>query len=117
MPITIYGDGSQTRSFCYCDDLLDAMQLMMETPVDFTGPVNIGNPGEFSIRELAEVVIEKTGSASELVFEPLPQDDPMQRRPDITLAREKLSGWEPKIALADGLVPTITYFDDLLQKG
>lgn len=116
-PITIYGDGSQIRSFCYADDLLDAMQRMMDTPADFTGPVNIGNPDEFSIRELAELIIEKTGSRSELTFKPLPQDDPLQRRPDISLATERLGAWAPRVALTDGLEPTIAYFDDLLRKG
>ncbi|MEM8561234.1 MAG: UDP-glucuronic acid decarboxylase family protein [Pseudomonadota bacterium] len=115
VPITIYGDGSQTRSFCYCDDLLDAMQRMMGTPADFQGPVNIGNPGEFTIRELAELVIEKTDSKSELVFEPLPQNDPMQRRPDISLANEKLDGWAPKVGLLDGLDPTISYFKSIMK--
>lgn len=111
--ITIYGDGSQTRSFCYVDDLIDAFILLMDTPDDFTGPVNTGNPGEFTIKELAENIIELTGSKSELSFKPLPMDDPKQRKPDITLARENL-GWEPKIALRDGLKPTIAYFESLL---
>ena len=111
-PITIYGDGSQTRSFCYVDDLLDAMVAMMATGDEITGPVNIGNPGEFSIRELAETVIAMTGAKSELIFHPLPQDDPMQRRPDITYAKEILD-WEPAIPLAQGLERTIAYFRDL----
>jgi UDP-glucuronate decarboxylase len=114
--ITLYGDGSQTRSFCYVDDLLDGMMRLMEHP-NFIGPVNVGNPGEFTIRELAEQVIEMTGSKSKLVNNPLPSDDPKQRKPDITLARQHL-GWEPKIALRDGLVKTIAYFDKVLsQKG
>ena len=112
--ITIYGDGSQTRSFCYVDDLIEAMMRMMATAPETTGPINIGNPSEFTIRELGELVIELTGSRSRLVFEPLPLDDPKQRQPNINKAREKL-GWEPKIALRDGLIKTIAYFDELLQ--
>jgi len=112
-PITIYGDGSQSRSFCYVDDLIDVFILMMDTVDDFTGPMNTGNPIEFTIYELAEKVIDLIGSKSEIVFKPLPADDPKQRRPDITLARETL-GWEPKIALEEGLKPTIEYFDRLL---
>ena len=108
-PITLYGDGSQTRSFCYVDDLIDGMMKLMASPDDFTGPVNIGNPGEFTIRELAEKIIAMTGSTSEIVFRPLPENDPMQRRPDIALAAEKL-GWAPTIPLEDGLKPTIDYF-------
>lgn len=107
--ITIYGDGSQTRSFCFVDDLVSAMICAMESPDDFTGPVNIGNPGEFTMLELAQKVIELTGSPSQIVFHPLPADDPKQRQPDITVAREVL-GWEPKIALSDGLAKTIDYF-------
>jgi UDP-glucuronate decarboxylase len=114
-PITIYGDGSQTRSFCYVDDLIDGMLRLMDSGDDFTGPVNIGNPGEFTIRELAELVLRMTGSTSKLVFMPLPENDPTQRRPDITLAGEKL-GWAPKVALADGLEPTIAYFRKLLAQ-
>ncbi|WP_417914287.1 UDP-glucuronic acid decarboxylase family protein [Candidatus Electronema sp. JM] len=114
-PITIYGDGSQTRSFCYVDDLIEAFIRLMATEDDFTGPVNTGNPGEFTILQLAENVLELTGSKSELIFKPLPQDDPKQRCPDITLAKAKL-GWEPKISLREGLVPTIAYFDDFLRK-
>jgi UDP-glucuronate decarboxylase len=111
-PITIYGDGSQSRSFCYCDDLLDAIMGMMNGPDDFHGPVNIGNPGEFTIRELAELVIEIAGTGVEIVqARPLPEDDPLQRQPDITLAREKL-GWEPKIALREGLQRTVDWFRD-----
>ncbi|MEX2120844.1 MAG: UDP-glucuronic acid decarboxylase family protein [Pirellulales bacterium] len=108
-PLTIYGDGSQTRSFCFRDDLLDGMIRMMNGPDDFIGPVNLGNPGEFTIRELAEMVLALTGSKSPLVHEPLPADDPTQRKPDITLARRRL-GWEPKVALHEGLVPTIEWF-------
>ncbi len=113
-PITIYGDGSQTRSFCYVDDLVEGFLRFMQTPGDFTGPMNLGNPGEFSMKELAEKVIELTGSKSKLTFMPLPQDDPKQRRPDITLAKSKLD-WEPKVQLADGLKKTIEYFDELLR--
>lgn len=115
-PITIYGDGGQSRSFCYVDDLIEAFVRLMNTPDDFTGPVNTGNPNEFTIKELAEKVIELTGSGSKLVYKPLPSDDPMQRQPDITLAREKL-GWEPTIQLEEGLKRTIPYFEQLLQKG
>jgi UDP-glucuronate decarboxylase len=114
-PITIYGDGSQTRSFCYVDDLIEGFVRLMEAPDDVTGPVNLGNPGEFTIRELAEIIVEMTGSRSELVSRPLPQDDPMQRRPDITRARQVL-GWEPKVPLRDGLSRTIAYFDALLRE-
>lgn len=112
--ITIYGEGQQTRSFCYVDDLVDGFVRLMNSREDFTGPVNLGNPGEFTIRELAERVIELTGSSSELIFKPLPQDDPKQRQPNIELARAEL-GWEPTIKLDDGLRKTITYFDDLLS--
>jgi UDP-glucuronate decarboxylase len=109
-PITIYGDGSQTRSFCYCDDLIDAFISMMNGPDDFHGPVNTGNPGEFTIRELAEMVVDIVGGGSSIVqARPLPEDDPLQRKPDITLAKEKL-GWQPKIALRDGLQRTIEWF-------
>ncbi|MCW9039061.1 MAG: SDR family oxidoreductase [Rhodospirillales bacterium] len=108
-PITIYGDGTQTRSFCYVDDLLEGFVRLMATPASVTGPVNLGNPGEFTIRELAEKVIAMVGSKSELTFHPLPTDDPLQRQPDITLARETF-GWEPGIALEQGLAPTIAYF-------
>ncbi len=107
--ITIFGDGSQTRSFCYRDDLVEAMIRMMNGPDEFVGPVNIGNPEEFTIRELAELVIELTGSKSKLVYVDLPQDDPTRRCPDISLAREKLD-WQPKVALRDGLVQTIEWF-------
>jgi UDP-glucuronate decarboxylase len=108
--ITIYGDGSQTRSFCYVDDLLDAMTRTMHTPDEFTGPVNIGNPVEFSILQLARTVITLTKSSSKLVFRPLPSDDPKQRMPNITLAKQVLDGWEPKIQLTEGLSRTIDYF-------
>lgn len=111
--ITIYGDGSQTRSFCFADDLIEAFVRMMATGPDTTGPFNIGNPGEFTIRELAETVLAKVGGRSKLVFKPLPQDDPKQRRPDISLARAHLN-WEPKIGLAEGLDRTIAYFRKFL---
>jgi len=114
-PITIYGEGSQTRSFCYVDNLIEAFVRLMDTDDAFLGPVNLGNPVEFTIRQLAEQVIELTGSRSELVYKPLPADDPMQRKPDITLAREKL-GWNPDIQLRDGLVKTIAYFRGLLSE-
>ncbi|MBV9064787.1 MAG: SDR family oxidoreductase [Methylobacteriaceae bacterium] len=113
--ITIYGDGSQTRAFCYVDDLVEAMLRMMATAPEITGPVNIGNPGEFSIRELAALVIELTGTKSKLVSKPLPQDDPKQRRPDISLAKKVLD-WEPKIELRQGLAKTIEYFDTFLSE-
>ena len=112
--ITIYGDGSQTRSFCYCDDLIRGFIAMMATGDDITGPINIGNPGEFTIKQLAELVIELTGSKSKLVYEPLPSDDPTQRKPVIDKAREIL-GWEPTIPLREGLLRTIAYFDELLR--
>jgi len=111
--ITIYGDGTQTRSFCYVDDLIDGMIRMMNTE-DFNGPVNIGNPGEFTIKELAEKTIELTGSTSRLIFKELPSDDPKQRQPDITLAKEKL-GWKPAIPLEQGLKKTIAYFRDNIE--
>lgn len=107
--ITIYGDGKQTRSFCYVDDLIDGMYKLMNSRDGFTGPVNIGNPGEFTMLELAEKVIELTGSKSKLSFQPLPQDDPMQRKPIIDLAKKEL-GWEPKVPLEQGLIKTIEYF-------
>jgi UDP-glucuronate decarboxylase len=107
--ITIYGDGLQTRSFQYVDDLLEGMIRLMATGNDFIGPVNVGNPGEFTMLELAEMIIKLTASKSKLVFEPLPSDDPMQRKPDITLAKEKLN-WEPKIKLEEGLQKTIDFF-------
>ncbi len=111
-PITIYGNGGQTRSFCYVSDLVDGLMKLMDSPADVTGPINIGNPVEFTIRELAEEVIRLTGSSSELIEMPLPQDDPKQRQPNITQAREKLR-WEPTIPLAEGLPPTIAYFAGL----
>ncbi|MBN2893958.1 MAG: SDR family oxidoreductase [Bacteroidales bacterium] len=114
--ITIYGDGSQTRSFQYVDDLVAGMTKMMGSPDDFTGPVNLGNPEEFQIIELADKVIQMTNSKSKIVYFPLPQDDPLQRKPNIDLAKEKLN-WEPKIKLAEGLVKTIEYFDNLLKRG
>ncbi|WEK02084.1 MAG: SDR family oxidoreductase [Candidatus Sphingomonas phytovorans] len=114
-PITLYGDGQQTRSFCYVDDLVAGFMAFMDTAPEVSGPINLGNPVEFTIRELAELVVEMTGSKSELVFRPLPQDDPMQRKPDIARARETL-GWEPSIPLRQGLVKTIDYFSQL-QKG
>ena len=114
-PITIYGDGSQTRSFCYVDDLIEAFVRLMNTPDEFSGPVNTGNPGEFTILELANKVIEFTGSGSKLEFKELPSDDPTQRQPDITLAK-KVMGWEPEIKLDEGLKKTIPYFESLLQK-
>ena len=112
-PLTIYGDGSQTRSFCYVDDLVDGLIRLMESRTDFTGPVNLGNPGEFSMLELATQVIQQTGSNSAPEFKPLPQDDPQQRKPDIELARNELS-WEPTIPLADGLARAIDYFRTIL---
>ena len=107
--ITIFGDGSQTRSFCYVDDLVDGLIRLMESDEDVTGPINLGNPGEFSIKELAERVVTMTGSRSKIVYEPLPQDDPTQRQPDISRARKSL-GWEPVVALDEGLPRTIEYF-------
>jgi UDP-glucuronate decarboxylase len=108
-PITLYGDGNQTRSFCYVDDLIDGFIRLMESPAEFTGPVNLGNPVEFTMRELAELVLSETGSASALITLPLPQDDPRQRQPNINLAKEKLA-WSPKVPLREGLKPTIEYF-------
>jgi dTDP-glucose 4,6-dehydratase len=115
-PITIYGDGSQTRSFCYVDDLVEGILRLMDTPDDLTGPVNLGNPAEMTIRELAEKVIELTGSRSKIESRPLPQDDPIQRQPDIALARAKLGGWAPRVGLEDGLRKTIGYFEELLRR-
>lgn len=112
--ITIYGSGEQTRSFCYVDDLIEGMIRMMNSRDGFTGPVNIGNPGEFTMLELAQKIIDLTGSSSKIVFEPLPQDDPMQRRPVIDLAKKELS-WEPTVDLEEGLKKTIAYFDALLM--
>jgi UDP-glucuronate decarboxylase len=113
--ITIYGDGRQTRSFCYVDDLIDGLLRLMATPDGFAGPVNLGNPGEFTMLELAENVLRLTGSKSKLVFLPLPQDDPKQRQPNIELAKDKL-GWAPKVTLEDGLKETIAYFKNTLNK-
>jgi UDP-glucuronate decarboxylase len=112
--ITIYGDGTQSRSFCYVNDLVEAMLRMMETEIGFTGPVNIGNPNEFTIHELAECVLKLIGGKSKLVYQPLPPDDPRQRQPDITLAKQKLD-WEPKVPLEDGLKETISYFRRILN--
>lgn len=114
--LTLYGDGSQTRSFCYVDDLIDACVRLMGTADNFTGPINLGNPAEFTIRQLAETIIDLTGTTSHLVFKPLPADDPRQRQPDIALARQALE-WEPAVALEDGLRRTIAYFDELLRSG
>lgn len=111
-PITVYGDGSQSRSFCYVDDLIDVFLLIMNTEDNFTGPINIGNPIEVSILELAEKIIQLTNSKSDIVFKPLPSDDPQQRQPDITLAREKF-GWQPKTDLLQGLTKTIKYFKEI----
>lgn len=107
--ITVFGDGSQTRSFCYVDDMIDGLIRMMGTPKGFLGPVNLGNPAEFTILELAEILIRMTGSHAKIVFKPLPQDDPTQRKPDITLAQKKL-GWQPRVPLEEGLAKTIEYF-------
>jgi UDP-glucuronate decarboxylase len=112
--ITIFGSGQQTRSFCYVDDLIEGMLRLMDSPADFTGPVNIGNPGEFTMLELAEKVLRLVGGKSKLTFHPLPEDDPKQRQPDITLAKSKLD-WEPKVGLEDGLKETIAYFRKLLD--
>jgi UDP-glucuronate decarboxylase len=111
--ITIYGDGSQTRSFCYVDDLIEVIIKLMNTEKGYTGPMNLGNPCEFSILELAEIIINLTNSKSKLIFKDLPKDDPKQRQPDITLAKDKLN-WEPKIQLKEGLPKTIKYFDEIL---
>lgn len=113
--ITIFGSGQQTRSFCYVDDLIEGMLRLMDSPADFTGPVNIGNPGEFTMLELAEKVLWLVGGKSKLTFHPLPEDDPKQRQPDITLAKWKLA-WEPKVVLEDGLKETIAYFRKLLNE-
>ena len=112
-PITIYGEGQQTRSFCFASDLIEGLVALINTTDDFIGPVNIGNPGEFTMLELAQKVLEITGSASKIVHEPLPQDDPLQRQPDITLAKRHLS-WQPTVALDEGLRKTVEYFDQLL---
>ncbi|NJB68706.1 UDP-glucuronate decarboxylase [Desulfobaculum xiamenense] len=114
-PMTVYGDGSQTRSFCYVDDLIEGFVRLMDTPDEVTGPMNLGNPGEFTILELAEIVREMVGGKSEIQFKPLPGDDPTQRKPDITFAREQM-GWEPRVQLREGLRKTIDYFDGLLAE-
>lgn len=114
-PITIYGDGSQTRSFCYVDDLISAFRALMASPDEVVGPINLGNPGEFTVLQLAHQVIELTGSKSTIVFEPLPEDDPVRRQPDIGRAQQTL-GWSPKVPLHDGLIETIHYFDQLLSQ-
>ena len=114
--ITVFGDGSQTRSFCYVDDLIDGLVKLMNSSDDFIGPVNLGNPNEFSILDLAEKVIELTGSRSKIVYAPLPADDPVRRQPDISLSKKEL-GWEPKIQLEEGLKKTIEYFRDLVKNG
>lgn len=114
--ITIYGDGAQTRSFCYVDDLINGFLRMMDTPDEITGPINLGNPGEFTILQLADEVINLTGSKSRIVYKPLPSDDPRQRQPDISAARRCLD-WTPTIDLRQGLTKTVAYFDDLLQTG
>jgi UDP-glucuronate decarboxylase len=114
--ITIFGNGLQTRSFQYVSDLVEGMIRMMGAPDDFTGPVNIGNPGEFTMLELAQNILDITGSKSKIIYLPLPKDDPTQRQPDISLAKEKLGGWEPKVPLKEGLIKTIHYFDQLLSE-
>jgi UDP-glucuronate decarboxylase len=113
-PITIYGSGTQTRSFCYVDDLIDGLMRLMATDPSFTGPVNIGNPVEFTIADLARLILQMTGSKSQLIFRPLPQDDPRQRKPDITLAQKELS-WQPTVSLEEGLGRTIQYFEKILK--
>ncbi|MGE4526979.1 MAG: UDP-glucuronic acid decarboxylase family protein [Rhodospirillaceae bacterium] len=113
-PITIYGDGSQTRSFCYVDDMIEAFVRLMDSPAEVTGPINLGNPGEYTIREIAEIIVEETGSSSELVFQPLPADDPKCRKPDIAQAEDVLD-WRPAVNLREGLIRTIAYFETLLS--
>jgi UDP-glucuronate decarboxylase len=113
--ITVYGDGGQTRSFCYVDDLVDGLIRLMDSDGEIVGPINLGNPSEFTIRQLAEIVIDLTGSASKIIHRPLPQDDPKQRQPDISKAQELL-GWQPVLPLADGLTKTVAYFEELLTK-
>lgn len=115
-PITIYGDGSQTRSFCFVSDMVDALVRLMDMPADFTGPVNLGNPGEFTILELAQKIVAMCGSKSEIIFKPLPSDDPVRRRPDIALAKSAL-GWEPAVPLERGLSATIAYFRRVIERG
>jgi UDP-glucuronate decarboxylase len=114
-PLTLYGEGNQTRSFCYVDDLVEGFLRMMDTGDEITGPINLGNPGEFTIRQLAELVVELTGSRSPIEYRPLPQDDPQQRQPNIDKARQILK-WEPAVPLKQGLARTIAYFDDLLTR-
>jgi UDP-glucuronate decarboxylase len=114
--ITVYGDGTQTRSFCYVDDLVDGLMCLMATPDEVTGPINLGNPVEFTIRQLAELVIALTGSSSKVVYRPLPNDDPKQRCPDIGLAQKHLA-WKPRIELREGLAKTIAYFEQRLRQG
>jgi len=114
-PLTLYGDGQQTRAFCYVDDLIDGLVRLMNSPEEETGPINLGNPEEFTMHELAAKVLELTGSRSEIQHGPLPSDDPTQRCPDISLARGRLA-WEPRTTLDEGLTQTIEYFDDLLRK-
>jgi UDP-glucuronate decarboxylase len=115
-PITLYGDGEQTRSFCYVDDLIDGLIRLMESPAELVGPINLGNPGEFTMRELAEMIVRHTGSSSKIVHQPLPKDDPRQRQPNIRLAKELL-GWSPSISLSDGLGKTIDYFRLMARPG
>jgi UDP-glucuronate decarboxylase len=114
-PITVFGDGSQTRSFCYVDDLVRGFLSLMDAPDSVTGPINLGNPGEFTIKQLAEMVVDMTGSRSTISYHPLPQDDPTQRCPDITKAQKHLD-WQPTIPLKQGLEKTVAYFDELLRK-
>ena len=114
-PITLYGDGSQTRSFCYVDDLIDGLVAMMKSDASITGPINLGNPGEFTVKELAEMIVEKIPTTSPMEFRPLPQDDPVRRQPDITRAKQNLA-WEPTIALDQGLDKTIAYFKELVER-
>jgi UDP-glucuronate decarboxylase len=113
--IQVYGAGTQTRSFCYVDDLVEALIALMHTTDDVTGPINIGNPGEFTILELAEMIIKLTNSSSRIIHQPLPQDDPKQRQPDISSATNKL-GWKPKVALREGLLKTIAYFEQIVGR-
>jgi UDP-glucuronate decarboxylase len=113
-PITLYGDGSQTRSFCYVDDLIDGLITMMESDVSITGPINLGNPGEFTVRELADMIVSKIPTTSAMEFRPLPQDDPIRRQPDVTRAKDQL-GWAPTIPLDQGLDRTIAYFRELAK--
>ncbi len=113
--LTVFGDGSQTRSFCYVDDLVEGLARLMNSPAEVTGPINLGNPVEFTMAELAELVLKITGARSEITHEPLPSDDPTRRCPDITLARQTLD-WEPRTPLAEGLEKTIAYFDELLTR-